>query len=192
MAEWYLSNPRPFEGNSPRDAGENYTTGTRIHCKPAVLFCSSVWFLTTRRCLKWMVTQGIIHLVVMVMLTLCNQDFINLETQLNIRICIHVMITHHFQAGQCIRDIVHWKWHTITSNVRQDNEYTTRDERSYWWPCIPCRKIEESASPKYSSACSSSPETEKKRVSPQLSVSNVKVFNANKCSITEVSCINSW
>ena len=53
-------------------------------------------------------------------------------------------------------------------------------------------KLEKSASSKCSSACSSSPETEKKRVSPQLSVSNVKVFNANKCSITEVSCTNSW
>ena len=52
-------------------------------------------------------------------------------------------------------------------------------------------KLEESGSSKCSSACSSSPEPEKKRVSPQLSVSNVKVFNAIKCSITEVSCTNS-
>ena len=30
MAERYLPNPRPFEGNSPGDDGENYTTGARV------------------------------------------------------------------------------------------------------------------------------------------------------------------
>ena len=47
-------------------------------------------------------------------------------------------------------------------------------------------KLEESASSKCSSsACSSSPETERKRVSPQLSVSNVKLFNGTECSIIQ-------
>ena len=30
LTERYLPNPRRFEGNSPGDAGENYTTGTRV------------------------------------------------------------------------------------------------------------------------------------------------------------------
>ena len=52
-------------------------------------------------------------------------------------------------------------------------------------------KLEHSWSSKSSSSCSSSPETETKRVSPQLSVSIDKVFNIHEYSITETSCTNS-
>lgn len=52
-------------------------------------------------------------------------------------------------------------------------------------------KLEDSASSKCSSACSSSPETERKRVPPKLSVSSVRVFNVNECNFTETSCTNS-
>ena len=51
-------------------------------------------------------------------------------------------------------------------------------------------KLEQSVS-STSSACSSSPETETKRVPPQLSVSNGRVFNINEYSIAEASCTNS-
>ena len=51
-------------------------------------------------------------------------------------------------------------------------------------------KLEQSVS-STSSACSSSPEIETKRVPPQLSVSNGRVFNINEYSIAEASCTNS-
>ena len=68
---------------------------------------------------------------------------------------------------------------------------TQREMRDLIGGLVSCvEKLKESASSKWSSTCGSSPETEKKIVSPQLSGSNVKVFNANKCSITEASCTN--
>ena len=115
----------------------------------------------------------------------CNQDFINLETQLNIRICIHVMITHHFQACQCITNIVHLKVAYSCKQCLVKIISTQREMRDLIGGLVSCvEKLEESALSKYSSACSSSPETEKK-VSPQLSLCNVKYLMLIICSITE-------
>ena len=95
-----------------------------------------------------------------------QQDFINLETQLNIRIRIYMMITYHFQAGQCITDIIHLKLAYSCKQRLAKIMSTQREMRDLSGGLVSCvEKLEESALSKYSSACSSSPETEKKSFS---------------------------
>ena len=116
----------------------------------------------------------------------CKQDFINLETQLNIRIRIHVMITHHFQACQCITNIVHLKVAYGCKQRLVKIISTQREMRDLIGGLVSCvEKLEESALSKYSSACSSSLETEKKEFLLSFLYVMLKYLMLIICSITE-------